>query len=320
MSDGSRRPAARCAAVLLLLLAGGGCATAPRGVPAGVVPHRAWEARPPVGHVADATRRNLVQGGSLEHGELSLRLLGMEPAAAPLAGDAAVLELHAAGRSEQVTVQEGRAFNWGGYHVALLAANTRGDQLGGGLAELEVATIESLPREVAEAEVAGDATYRLRIPHEIHTITLHHSGSPEPLRPEDDPIAKLRGLQSWGQAERNWWDVPYHLLIDLEGTVYEGRDWRFMGETNTEYDPRGHLLISVLGNYDLQEPTKEQLAAITRMMVWAASEFGVPPERIYGHRDHADTSCPGRHLSKYLADGTFQEAVRRSLRRAGGAR
>ena len=34
----------------------------------------------------------------------------------------------------------------------------------------------------------------------------------------------MRGLQSWGAAERNWWDVPYHFLLDLEGGIYEGRD------------------------------------------------------------------------------------------------
>ena len=41
------------------------------------------------------------------------------------------------------------------------------------------------------------------------------------LQPHDDPVQKLRGLQSWGATARNWWDVPYHYLLDLEGRVYE---------------------------------------------------------------------------------------------------
>ncbi|HSJ08325.1 MAG TPA: peptidoglycan recognition family protein, partial [Longimicrobiales bacterium] len=97
--------------------------------------------------------------------------------------------------------------------------------------------------------------------------------------------------------------------IDLEGRIYEGRDWRYMGETNTRYDPRGHLLISVIGNYDLQQPNAEQIEAITRMMTWAAAEFGVPPDRIHGHGDLTETSCPGLHLKPYLDDGTFRRAV-----------
>ncbi len=161
--------------------------------------------------------------------------------------------------------------------------------------------------------MAGDAALRLRVPHEIGHITLHHSGSPEPLRPGDDPVAKLRGLQRWGRTDRNWWDVPYHFLIDLEGRIYQGRDWRFMGETNTTYDPRGHLLISVLGNYQLQRPTPAQLDAIVDLMAWAVSAFDLPLDRIGGHYHYADTSCPGTHLRRYLEDDTFLRAVRARL-------
>jgi hypothetical protein len=209
----------------------------------------------------------------------------------------------------------GSALEWRGYRVALLAVRSAGEP-GAGLAELEVATLESLPAEVAGSPVAGDAALRLRVPHRIERITLHHSGSPEPLRPGDDPVAKLRGLQRWGRTDRNWWDVPYHFLIDLEGRIYEGRDWRFMGETNTTYDPRGHLLISVLGNYELQRPTPAQLEAIADLMAWAVAAFDVPLNRIGGHYHYADTSCPGEHLRRYLEDETFLRAVQARLHAA----
>lgn len=288
-----------------------------KGPPAapGAVPHAAWEAHAPVGHAADANRRNLAPGDTLEFGDLTIVL--DEMLADESGSDRVALELAAVDRRERMTVAEGAAFNWGGTRIAVLAIHARPGELGAGLTELEVATLESLPSEIAGSSTAGDATSRLRIPHEIRTITLHHTGSPEPLGPEDDPVQKLRGLQAWGQAEKNWWDVPYHFLIDLDGRIYEGRDWRYMGETNTRYDPRGHLLISVLGNYDLQEPTAAQLEAITGLMAWAAAEFDVPADRIYGHGDLTDTSCPGTHLRKYLDDGTFREGVRRLLAEAG---
>lgn len=227
------------------------------------------------------------------------------------------LELDSGGQRERRIVTEGAAFDLGGVRVAILAVHARDGELGAGLTEVEVATLESLSAEIGGSSSAGGADWRLRIPHQIRMITLHHSGSPEPLRPEDDPVEKLRGLQAWGQADKNWWDVPYHFLIDLNGRIYEGRDWRYMGETNTEYDPRGHLLISVLGNYDLQEPTPAQIDAVTELMAWAAAEFDVPPDRIYGHGELAETSCPGRHLRRYLEDGTFREGVRRRLAAAG---
>src|SRR5690606_29147949 len=152
-------------------------------------------------------------------------------------------------------------------------------ELGAGLVALEVATVASLPPAVAQSTTAGGADLRLRIPHRITHVTLHHSGSPEPLRPEEDPVAKLRGLQSWGASDRNWWDVPYHFLIDLSGRVYEGRDWRYTGETNTDYNPAGHFLISVIGNYDRQEPTPQQIEAIADLMAWAIERFDLPLDR-----------------------------------------
>jgi hypothetical protein len=210
-------------------------------------------------------------------------------------------------------VREGEAFNWRGFHVAVVAIYGP-NELGAGLVALEVATVASLPPRVAASDSAGGADMRLRIPHRITHVTLHHTGSPEPLRPDDDPAAKLRGLQAWGARDRNWWDVPYHYLLDLDGHVYEGRDWHFMGETNTSYDPGGHFLISMLGNYDRQEPTPAQLDAIADLMAWALRKFRLPLDRIGGHYHYAETGCPGQHLRKYLDDGTLRRMVAERLR------
>jgi hypothetical protein len=213
---------------------------------------------------------------------------------------------------EERTAREGDAFNWESFHVAVVAIYGPGE-LGAGLVAIEMATLASLPPEVATSTTAGGAALRLRVPHRITHVTLHHTGSPEPLRPDEDPRVKLQGLQSWGARDRNWWDVPYHYLIDLEGRVYEGRDWHFMGETNTTYDPEGHFLISVIGNYGKQPATAAQLGAIADLMAWAVARFDVPIEHIGGHYNYAGTSCPGEHLRKYLEDGTFQRMVRARL-------
>jgi hypothetical protein len=214
-------------------------------------------------------------------------------------------------RDERV-VTAGRAFNWEGYHVAVVAMPRPGE-LGGGLVALEVATLASLPAVVAASDSAGGAALRLRVPHRITHVTLHHTGSAEPLRPQDDPVEKLRGLQSWGARDRNWWDVPYHFLLDLDGRIYAGRDWQYMGETNTTYDPSGHFLISVIGNYERQQPTRAQIESIADLMARAVSRFDVPLDRIGGHYNYAETSCPGRYLRAYLEDGTLRQMVEQRL-------
>ncbi|HKW49424.1 MAG TPA: peptidoglycan recognition family protein [Gemmatimonadaceae bacterium] len=270
-----------------------------------IIPHSKWQSQPPVGYVADAMRRNEPLGGTVVFHDLAVTVLTMS-------ADSGRLQLRSGEVQEERSVRDGEAFNWHGYHVAIVAIYGKGE-LGGGLVALEVATVASLPPNVASSLVAGGAKMRLRVPQHITSITLHHEGSPEPLRPSDDPVAKLRGLQSWGERDRNWWDVPYHFLIDLDGRIYEGRDWHYMGETNTTYDPSGHLLISILGNYNRQEPTQKQLDAIADLMAWATTEFHVPLDSIRGHYQYAETNCPGKNLRKYLEDGTFRRMVQARL-------
>ena len=285
--------------------------------PPAVIPHSRWQASSPLGYAADAMRRNEPVGGTLAFRDLSITVLGTSSdsssaASGASARDAVRLRLRAGNTTDERTAHEGEAFNWNGYHVAVVAIYGKGE-LGGGLVALEAATLSSVPPVVASSDVAGGADLRLRVPQRITSITLHHEGSAKPLRPEDDPVAGLRALQSWGERDRNWWDVPYHYLIDLDGHVYEGRDWHYMGETNTTYDPSGHLLISILGNYNLQEPTPAQLDAIADVMAWAVQKFDVPLDSIRGHYQYAQTDCPGKNLRKYLEDGTFRRMVAERL-------
>lgn len=148
--------------------------------------------------------------------------------------------------------------------------------------------------------------------HTISHITLHHQGMP--FAPGQDPQKYLRNLQSWSRGTKGWIDVPYHFVIDLEGRVYEGRDLRFAGDTNTGYDPVGHAQIEVLGNYEDIEPSPAQLEAIVNLMARLAARYRVPLEAIRGHRDVAPaTECPGRNLYHYFENGYFREHVRERL-------
>ena len=310
----------RLQAVLVIVAAVSACRSAPerRGeaaVPPAIIPHAQWEASPPLGYAADANRRNLRAGDSLRFRGLRIDVIATrrDSSRTPV-GDMVQLRLTDAAASVEQTVAEGAALNWRDYHLAVVAIYGPGE-LGAGLVALEVATIASLPENVASSMRAGGADMRLRIPHRITHVTLHHTGSPQPLLPHENPVDKLRGLQSWGAAERNWWDVPYHYLLDLDGRIYQGRDHRYMGETNTTYDPAGHFLISMIGNYERQEPSQKQLDAIADMMAWAIRTNGLSLDRIGGHYHYAQTGCPGQHLRKYLEDGTLRRMVADRLQR-----
>jgi hypothetical protein len=146
-------------------------------------------------------------------------------------------------------------------------------------------------------------------PHEIHSITIHHTAG---RINRDKPLAqKMRDLQTFsqcacplgnGRVKAAWADIPYHYFVDHEGMVAEGRDVRFAGDTNTAYDPAGHLLIVLEGNFEEEEPTTAQIATLRRLVDGFRARYGVPAERIDGHRDHAPTLCPGEKLYEMIPE------------------
>ena len=151
--------------------------------------------------------------------------------------------------------------------------------------------------------------------HRITHITLHHQG--EPFKPGTDPQAYLRRLQTWSRAEKGWLDIPYHYVIDLEGRIYGARDIAYAGDTNTEYDPKGHALIEVVGNFEEVEPNQQQLDAVVSLMAMLADKYQVSLDDIQSHRDYSDkTVCPGENLYRYVKDDYFRHKV--ALRLAQG--
>jgi len=170
-------------------------------------------------------------------------------------------------------------------------------------------------RDLVAIEQWGGERVALTAPaarqHQISHITLHHGGVDFPR--SRDPREYLRSLQRWSRGTRGWVDLPYHVLIDLDGTAYEGRDLALAGDTNTEYDPGGHALVVLLGNYDEVQPSAAQIDRIVAVMSDLARRYRVPVERIASHRDYAKTTCPGEHLYRIIEDGSLRARVAATL-------
>ncbi len=144
--------------------------------------------------------------------------------------------------------------------------------------------------------------------HQISHITIHHSAVI--LRDNRQAPTQLRTFQADHQA-RGWPDIAYHLLIDRHGNVYQGRPIWAVGDTNTSYSPRGHLLVMALGNFEEQAISAPQLSAMLNVLAWGSSRFGIAPAAIRGHRAYASTLCPGSDLRRLIINGTVRRRVRR---------
>jgi hypothetical protein len=151
------------------------------------------------------------------------------------------------------------------------------------------------------------------VPHVIDRLTVHHAG----VGPSGAGPSLMRIHQRSHMDERGWPDLAYHFVIGVDGTVYEGRDPRFRGDTATSYDTTGHFHVMLEGNFDVEQPTQAQIDSLTAMLAWAAERYGVSPSTIAGHGDHAATACPGHHLEDEIHSGRLESAVN-DLIAAGG--
>lgn len=149
--------------------------------------------------------------------------------------------------------------------------------------------------------------------HTPSLLTIHHEGVL--WRVGTDNAQKLRNLQSWGQREKNWPDVPYHYIIAPDGIVYEGRDWHYQPESNTDYSLDGVLNIELLGNFEEQRVEKTQLDALVALIAKLCVDLKLDPATIRGHKDAApgQTSCPGKDFHRYIENGSIRKWVEESL-------
>lgn len=110
-------------------------------------------------------------------------------------------------------------------------------------------------------------------------------------------------------------DLDYHFVVDRRGNVFKGRNTRFRGDTQTDYDPTGHLLVCCEGDYQgvsgaPQQPTRAMLRSVARVFAAAALRFDIDPGTLAGHRDYTSmTSCPGGALERLIHDGSLQGSV-----------
>lgn len=144
-------------------------------------------------------------------------------------------------------------------------------------------------------------TARLNPMGGVNRITVHHEGNPKPnydVTPAQ-VAASLRNIQAAHFRTLKAGDIGYHYIIDRQGMVWQGRDIRYQGAHSSGANSH-NVGIMCLGNFNLQRPTGMQIAALERLTMALAGGYGVPPSRIYGHRELKSTACPGKYLFDHV--------------------
>jgi hypothetical protein len=124
----------------------------------------------------------------------------------------------------------------------------------------------------------------------LRAVVIHHTAKPAAALAGAGPRAEaeyLRGIER-GHLLRGWWAIGYHYIVMPSGRVFAGRPPRAMG-AHVQGHNRGTLGIALAGDFDFEHPAAEALRALDRLLA------ALPDVPVVGHRDLADTSCPGRY-------------------------
>ena len=152
-------------------------------------------------------------------------------------------------------------------------------------------------------------------PNPITRATIHHSATV--LGANSNAPGRFRQDQIYHQDQLGWVDIAYHVGIDHNGNIYELRKPEIAGDTATEYDVIGHFLVLCEGNFD-QEGVSEPLFNSTALVcAWAAQRYNFAPDMVAGHRDYAQTACPGANLYARITSGELRRQVKFLLENGG---
>ena len=141
----------------------------------------------------------------------------------------------------------------------------------------------------------GWYVYNGELRDKYQTLIVHHSSFYE----ADGP-ATLLEVQRLHRDDRYWADIGYHYLIDIDGTIYEGRDLGARG-VHTMGHNTGSAGLCLLGDYRFALPPQAQLDAAEALGRWLVAELAVT--HLAGHSQfNPSTLCPGAALLERLPD------------------
>ncbi|MFZ4572788.1 MAG: N-acetylmuramoyl-L-alanine amidase [Phycisphaerales bacterium] len=135
----------------------------------------------------------------------------------------------------------------------------------------------------------------------VSRITVHHEGDAVyTARTQSTVARRLEGIRQYHRSKgKEWADIGYHYIIDPAGRVWEGRPISVEGAHVAKTNDH-NLGVMVLGNFDRQSPTGDQLSSLVGFVRSQMLRYRVPTSRLYTHQELRPTACPGRNLQSFM--------------------
>ena len=165
------------------------------------------------------------------------------------------------------------------------------------------------PTILTRAAWGADESLRRGTPSygQAQVALVHHTVSSNTYSSAEVP-AILRGIYAFHVNGRGWSDIGYQFLVDRFGRVWEGRyggvDKAVVGAQAGGFNS-GSFGASVVGDFTSASAPTAVSTALARLIAWKFTIHGIPASgtvsingktfnRIGGHRDANQTSCPGK--------------------------
>ena len=127
-------------------------------------------------------------------------------------------------------------------------------------------------------------------------IVIHHSATPSGSASVFDKMHR----------EKGWDELGYHFVIgngtdsgngQVEvGSRWPKQKWGAHAKTpDNRYNDFG-IGICLVGNFEIERPTPQQMQALSRLTAYLMSTYHIPPANVIRHKDTKSTDCPGKYL------------------------
>lgn len=155
-----------------------------------------------------------------------------------------------------------------------------------------------IPRGEAGLSTRTGIALYTRTPAQTSEFMVHFDGGETPKTAQRS-LELLRGYDRY-HAGKGWGGIGYNLAVcPVTGKVYEARGLDRVGAHTQGHNTSGVGVILIGGEGNLTTAGKQGLQdAYDIASAWAGKTLTV-----HGHKDFADTSCPGTATYQWLKDG-----------------
>ena len=180
-------------------------------------------------------------------------------------------------------------------------------------------TIDAVTRTINTHDLRRSQTYKDNKTQLLIHHTVHDRNNINSIEDEKNLMKQIYQFHTFTRGRG---DIGYNFIIGPSGTIYEWRaGWPGIVAAHAKYNNVPSVGISLMGNFEINQPTPEQIKALINLSTSLAYYYDIDPfarwhfhtqsseypyvdnhehYNLAWHRDAGTTSCPGHNLYEIL--------------------